>query len=232
MKTWWPIVRLAGAALGIAAVVAQLSLTVTLATQSSTPWGGHLPTVWANFFAFFTIDSNVLASVVFIISGVWGLRHRTDDQREPTWLALLLLCASTYMIVTGIVYNVLLRGVELPQGVTVPWSNEVLHVVFPLLLLVDVIVAPRRRPLSWTSALIAAIFPIVWVSYTLIRANMVIAPATGNAWWYPYPFLDPRLVGGYGGVALYVIGIAIAIIGVAVFVIWTGRRKAVSTTRR
>ena len=36
---------------------------------------------------------------------------------------------TTYMIVTGLVYNILLRGIELPQGSEpIPWSNETLHV--------------------------------------------------------------------------------------------------------
>ncbi|MCM3778516.1 Pr6Pr family membrane protein [Microbacterium hydrocarbonoxydans] len=231
MKTWWPYVRLASAALGLAAVIAQLSLTVALAADDPTPWGSHLPTVWWNFFSFFTIDSNIIAAVAFVIAGIWAIRHRRDDDREPTWLAILLVCASTYMIVTGIVYNTLLRGIELPQGITVPWSNEVLHVVFPLILLLDVLFAPRRRALPWSTVFVSAIFPLVWAAYTMIRANLVVAPATGQEWWYPYPFLNPHVVpGGYLGVSAYIVGIAIAIISVACFVVWVGRRRAASVS--
>ena len=229
MTTWWPYARLAAAALGLAAVIAQLSLTLQLAAVDPTPWGSHLPTVWWNFLSFFTIDSNVIASVTFIIAGVWSIRHRRDREQEPSWLAILLVCASTYMIVTGIVYNTLLRGYELPQGVTVPWSNEVLHVVFPLILLIDVLFAPRRRALPWGTVFITAAFPLAWAVYTMIRANFVIAPATGAEYWYPYPFLNPHFIpGGYLGVAAYIVGIAIAIIGVACFVVWVGRRRAAS----
>lgn len=226
MTTWWPYARLAAAALGLAAVIAQLSLTVQIALEASTPYGSHLPTVWTNFLSFFTIDSNIIAAVVLVIAAIWALRHRGDAEAEPRWLAVLLVCASTYMIVTGIVYNTLLRGVELPQGVTVPWSNEVLHVVIPLFLLADLLFAPRRRALRWRAVAIATIFPITWVVYTMIRANLIIAPATGETWWYPYPFLNPHIVpGGYLGVAGYIVGIAIAIIGVACFVVWVGRRR-------
>ncbi|WP_312173348.1 Pr6Pr family membrane protein [Microbacterium sp.] len=226
--TWWPYARLAAAALSLAAVIAQLSLTVQVALEVTTPWGSHLPTVGWNFLSFFTIDSNLLAAVVLIIGAIWALRHRGDAEQEPRWLAVLLVCASTYMIVTGLVYNTLLRGIELPQGTTVPWSNEVLHVVFPLFLLLDVLFAPRRRALPWSTVFVTAIFPLVWAAYTMVRANLITAPATGNAWWYPYPFLDPRLVGGYLGVAGYVVGIAVAIIGVGCFVVWMGRSRAAS----
>ncbi|OAN42664.1 Pr6Pr family membrane protein [Microbacterium sp. H83] len=233
MTTWWPYARLAAAALSLAAVIAQLSLTLQIAAADTTPWGSHLPTVWWNFFSFFTIDSNILAAVVLITGAIWAIRHRRDSEPEPHWFAVLLVCASTYMIVTGIVYNTLLRGYALPQGSTVPWSNEVLHVVFPIVLLLDVLLAPRRRALPWSTIFIAAIFPIVWAVYTMIRANLVIAPATGDAWWYPYPFLNPNIVpGGYLGVSGYIIGIAVAIIGVAALVVWVGRRRAASASSR
>ncbi|MCS3442934.1 Pr6Pr family membrane protein [Microbacterium phyllosphaerae] len=229
MTTWWPYARLAAAVLGIAAIIAQLSRSIENSLAASTEWGQHIPTVAANFLSFFTIEANLLAAIVLAVGAIWALRHRRAAEPEPKWFAILLVCVSTYMIVTGIVYNTLLRNVELPQGVTVPWSNEVLHVVIPLFLLADVLFAPRRRALGWSAVFITALFPIVWAVYTLVRANLIIAPATGDPWWYPYPFLDPHLVpGGYLGVSGYIVGIAIAIIGVACFVVWIGRRRGAS----
>jgi hypothetical protein len=235
MNSWWPYVRLASAALTVAAIVAQLTRTLQIALDSETPWGGHLPTVAANFFSFFTIESNIIAAVALTIGGIWALRSRDASTPEPRWLAVLLVCASTYMIVTGIVYNTLLRGIPLPQGGTVPWSNEVLHVVIPVVMLADVLFAPRRRALGWSAVSIAAVFPIAWVVYTLLRADLVISPGTGENWWFPYPFLNWHRIGG-GAVALYVIGIAVAIIGVTALVVWWGRRRgtvpaALSETR-
>lgn len=236
MTTWWPYARLAASALTVAAIIGQLSTTLSNALASETEWGGHILTVVTNFFSFFTIESNVLAAVALAIGGVWALRQKDTGQTdaaatEPAWLAVLLACTSTYMIVTGIVYNLLLRGVQLPQGTTLPWSNEVLHVVIPLVMLADVLFAPRRRALAWSTVPIAAIFPIVWVVYTLLRANLIIAPATGEAWWYPYPFLNPNLPGAsYGTVALYVVAIAVVIIAAASFVVWIGRRRGARTS--
>ncbi|WP_435748596.1 Pr6Pr family membrane protein [Microbacterium sp. PMB16] len=231
MNTWWPYARLAASALALAAVIAQLSRSIENAVANPTAWGSHMPTVAANFLSFFTIESNILAAIVLAIGAIWALRRRDKTDAEPQWLAILLLCASTYMIVTGIVYNTLLRGVVLPQGVTVPWSNEVLHVVIPLFLLLDVLFAPRRRALGWSTIFVAAIFPIVWAVYTLVRANLIIAPATGDHWWYPYPFLDPHLVpGGYLGVSAYVVLIAAIIIGAAALVVWVGRKRGSRST--
>lgn len=226
MKTWWPYARLAAAILGLAAIIAQLTRTIQNAVEAETAWGGHLPTVAANFLSFFTIESNLLAAIVLAVGAIWAWTRGRRAEREPGWFAVALLCVSTYMIVTGIVYNLLLRNVELPQGVTVVWANEVLHVVIPLFLLADVLFAPKRRALPWSAVPIAAIFPIAWAAYTLIRANMIIAPATGDPWWYPYPFLDPHKVPGeYLGVSGYIVGIAVAIVAVATLVVWVGRRR-------
>ncbi|MFK4851292.1 Pr6Pr family membrane protein [Microbacterium sp. ZW T6_19] len=231
MTTWWPFARMAAALLGTAAIIAQLSQTLRNAFDSQTEWGGHIPTVATNFFSFFTIESNVLAAVALAIAAIWAWTAGRGAEREPTWLATLLVCASTYMIVTGIVYNLLLRGYALPQGQTVPWSNEVLHVVIPVFLLADVLFAPRHRAMPWNRVLVAAVFPIVWVVYTLIRADFIVAPATGDHWWYPYPFLNPHFIpGGYAGVAVYIVGIAVAILAVAAGVVWVGRRRAAPVT--
>lgn len=224
MTTWWPYARLVVAVLGLAAITRQFSLAVGNAIAADTPWASHVPTVVANFFSYFTILSNLIAAIVLIIAAVWMLRTRRSDAPEPAWLGTLLVCASTYMIVTGIIYNLLLRHIAI-AGISDVWTNETLHVVVPLFLLADVLFAPRRRALPWSTMLTAAAFPIVWAVYTLIRANFIVGPAHGNPWWYPYPFLDPHIQGGYLGVVGYVIGIAAAIIGVAALVVWMGRRR-------
>lgn len=229
MNKWWPYARLAAAVLGLAAIIRQFSLAVGNAIAAYTPWASHVPTVVANFFSYFTILSNLIAAVVLIVSAIWMLRTRRDATPEPAWLATLLLCASTYMIVTGIVYNLLLRNIAI-AGISDIWTNETLHVIIPLFLLADVLFAPRRRALPWSTMLTAAAFPIVWAVYTLIRANFIIGPAHGNHYWYPYPFLDPNIQGGYAGVIGYIIGIAAAIIGVAALVIWVGRRRGIRSS--
>ena len=90
--------------------------------------------------------------------------------------------------------------------------------------------APRRRALSWSALGAVAVFPVVWLAYTLIRGPLVHDFRTGADWWYPYPFLNPNVQPwGYGGVALYSVGIAVAIIAVGAFAVWVGRRRG--TTR-
>jgi len=211
------------AALIIAAIAAQLAKSV----GTSIELGRDVATTIANFFSFFTILSNAVAAVVLLWAAVWFWTRGRDADTEPPGLAVALAAVSTYMIITGIVYNTLLRGIELPQGSEpVWWSNEVLHLIGPLFLLADVFVGPLRRALSWRSLWTIVAFPIVWVVYTMLRGPIVTNPVSGDPFWYPYPFLNPNNPGGWPSVIVYVIGIAVAILAVASFVVWWGRRTA------
>ena len=219
----WTIARAAMAALIVAAIVAQLAKSV----GTSIGLGRDVATTIANFFSFFTILSNASAAVVLLMVAIWFWTRRRSADREPTGLAVALASVSTYMIITGIVYNTLLRNVVLPQGSEpVWWSNEVMHLVAPLFLLADVLFGPLRRALPWRSLWWIVAFPIVWVVYTMVRGPLVTNPVSGDPFWYPYPFLNPNNPGGWPSVILYVIGIAIAILAVASFVVWWGRRTA------
>lgn len=64
----------------------------------------------ANFFSFFTIESNVLSVLGLAAAAVWSWTHRGTAAHPPLWLTVLLTAATAYMLVTGVVYNTLLRG--------------------------------------------------------------------------------------------------------------------------
>jgi len=221
---FWTVLRAAASVLIAAAIIAQAARSISGAIEG----GRDVTTTVVNFFSFFTILSNVLSVIALAWAAVWfWTRGRRDAAApEPRSLAVALACATTYMLVTGVVYNTLLRGIPLPQGTTVPWSNEVLHVVGPLVLAADLFLGPRRRALGWKTILAVLVFPVAWVVYTLVRGPLTTSPITGDPFWYPYPFLNPHnFDNGYAGVAVYVVGIAVAISLAAVLVLWVGRRR-------
>ncbi|GAB3618562.1 hypothetical protein GCM10027416_31190 [Okibacterium endophyticum] len=207
------------AGLGIvAAVVGQLMVSIS---HWQSRGDERIDIDVVNFFSFFTIQSNVIAAVMLAFGAVVLIRHS-----EPVWFPVFRASVTTYMVTTGIVYNLLLRGIELPQGSTLAWSNEVLHLVAPLYVLLDWLFAPGRRPVQWRSLGWIVVYPIVWVGYTLVRGPLTLDQLSGEAYWYPYPFLNPNLPGGgYTSVAFYVAAIAATIVVVAAVLIWTSRRR-------
>lgn len=176
-----------------------------------------------NFLSFFTIDSNLLSVVALLVGVVVLLRIKG---LEPQWFTVLRLAATTYMTVTLVVYNTLLRGIQLPEGETLWWSNEILHVVGPAYVLLDWLFAPGRNRLEWRKIWVVVVFPIVWTAYTLIRGTIVTDVVTGNP-WYPYPFLNPaNFENGYLSVAFFVLLITGIFLATAAGAITVSRRWA------
>lgn len=217
------VVRVLVAALIVAAIVAQLERSIQIwhSTGLSVAFG------ITNFFSFFTIDSNVGTIAVCLIGAIFVFARKPD----PRWYTVFRIIVVTYMAVTGIVYNLLLRGVELPQGTTVEWSNEVLHVVACAYIVLDWFIAPGRIALPWRTLRAIAIFPLVWVVYTMIRAPFTVDDNKGKP-FYPYPFLNPALAHeGWFSVAFYIVLITVVVLGLgAIFIVvsrkWKGPQTA------
>jgi len=222
MRILFAVLRLAVAAAIVAAVVGQLQTSVGYWTDKG---GVDIPAHLVHFFSFFTIEANVISAVVLVIGAYFLLFRKGPD---PSWYNLVRASAATYMIVTGIVYNLLLRGIDLPQGSTLGWSNEVLHVIACLWMLIDWLLAPGRSPIATRELWKVLVFPIAWVVYTLIRGPLAVDTVYGNPFWYPYPFLNPNTsANGYLSVTFYVVLIALVISATAAGVLWVSRRKPV-----
>ncbi|WP_405374656.1 MULTISPECIES: Pr6Pr family membrane protein [unclassified Microbacterium] len=227
-KPWpavWSIARVVAAAAMIAAVITQLTSTVTGALEA----GRDLTTVVTNFFSFFTILSNSLGALVLLAAAIWFWVRPPAERQEPRALAIALASVTAYLLVTGIVYNLLLRGLT-PSDAEVRWTNEVLHVAAPVFFALDLFLAPGRRALPWRSVLAIMVFPLVWIGYTLWRGPLVTNPNDGVPFWYPYPFLNPNGVAGWGGVGAYVVGIATGFVLIGLLIVaisrWRARRTA------
>lgn len=147
-----------------------------------------------NFFSYFTIQSNIFAFAILLASTV-----AVASNKKTTILNLLRGAATIYMVITGIVFAVLLAGVEGSILTAAPWDNIVLHYIMPVVLLVDWLVDKPNKSIAFKNSLVWLIYPVTYVIYSLTRGHFVD--------WYPYPFLDPSS-NGYGGVLVTGIGIA------------------------
>lgn len=201
----------------VAAIVVQLRSSIDFAGRDG---DDDLADVLVNFLSYFTIEANALSAALLLVGAV----RLSRDREVSRPYALARASVTTYMVITGVVYNLLLRGL-LVQGATVPWSNEVLHVVAPAFVLLDWWLAPDRRPMPTRDSLVVIAFPILWAVYTLVRGPFATDPYLHTDYWYPYPFINPvTAAGGYGTVSAYVVGISVVFVATAAAVLWMSRR--------
>lgn len=152
-------------------------------------------------FSFFTIQSNLLC-------GVTALTLALNPHRDGRiWRALRL--ASLFGItVTGIVYSAILADIHEPNGFTETLVNAIVHYIVPIMIVVGWFRFGPRPRIERRTVLLALVFPVLWIGYTLIRGAI--------AHWYPYPFTDVDAL-GYGRVAVngvLVIALLAAVSGV------------------
>lgn len=178
----WPVLRLFFGLLTLAAIGWQLTIHVRMGFNV------------VNFFSFFTNLSNLFAAIVLVLGArrLWRPASTGPDEG-------LRAISAVNMVVVGIVFSLLLRDVDL--GALRPWINTLLHYVMPCVVLLDWLLQPPRTRLGGRQLLWTLVFPMAYLAYTLVRGS--------HTGWYPYPFLNPANVGGYGGVALYAAGIAL-----------------------
>jgi hypothetical protein len=160
----------------------------------------------SNFFSYFTILSNILADGVLVVYGVFPSIARRGD--------VLRGAAALYIAITGVLYNVLLRDIDVATSEA--WLNEVLHVVIPIVMALDWLIVAQVRIVDRRTSLYWLSFPLAYLAYSLIRGPIVN--------WYPYPFIDPRLGGGYWRVAGYGVVLAIVMAALSVGFAYLGAR--------
>ena len=150
-----------------------------------------------NFFSFFTIESDILAAALLFSMAL----IRRD---ERTLLFDLVRGAVTlYIAITGVVFAILLRGLQESLDTHIGWVDFTVHKLIPVVVVADWVWDPPRHRLPIAASVSWLIYPALWLTYTLVRG--------ASEDWYPYPFVDASHL-GYGGVllrsALLVVGFA------------------------
>jgi hypothetical protein len=133
-----------------------------------------------NMFCFFTIQSNVIVLVTCALLAA-------GTARRPLWFWVLRLDGVVCIAVTFVVFHVALADLHDLQGLA-KVADFLLHTASPVLCVFGWLVFGPRGRTSWRTVRLAAIFPVAWLVFALLRG-----PLVGD--YYPYPFLD---VGAHG----------------------------------
>ncbi len=192
------------ALLALSAVVTQMIYGITQDNFNAT-----------NFYSYFTIESNIFALVMFLVSAKAVYTGKRDANLDH-----LRGAATLYMLITGFIYSILLTGVDV--NTPLPWVNTVLHYLFPLVVLIDWLVDRPAKAITTKKALLWLGFPLAYFVYSLVRGHYV--------GWYPYPFMNAANL-GYAEVAINAVVIAIGMAGLAVVVAKIGKPATVTKKR-
>lgn len=179
---------------GIRFALAALTLAAVVSTFLDAAERG--PVNPFNFFGFFTIQSNLLITAVW----AWAAVRILQGRRASAGRTIVRAAVTTFIVIVGVVYVLLLAPLGEAGGVPVGWANTVMHYVTPIAGLVDWMLSSDRVRLSLKRLGWVLIYPTVWVSVVLVRG------ATDG--WVPYPFLNPDT--GYESVVFYVAMIVVA----------------------
>jgi hypothetical protein len=164
-----------------------------------------------NFFSFFTIQSNIIAVAALCLLVLVPRDRRTalfDGARGGAVL---------YIAITGVVFALLLSGLQEELQTTTPWVDFVVHKLMPVVVVADWLVDPPRNRLPLWTVLAWLAYPFAWLAYTLARGEIVD--------WYPYPFVDVSAL-GYGGVLARSVGLTLGFAVAALALLWVGNRRA------
>lgn len=169
------------------------------------------------FLSYFTILTNTLVACYFSATAL--------KKPRSLWFRFFarpgtLTAITIYILVVGLVYQVVLRSLWEPAGLQ-RLTDELLHSFNPLLVLIFWISFEEKGQLHWKQVPLWMIYPLLYLAFILARG--------GISSFYPYPFVD---VGELGLSAvlvnsLYVCGLFLILSAVFVLV-----GKGISKYRR
>ena len=170
------------------AVIAQFCINITSGLASY-----HI--IILGFFDYFTITTNIIvaftcSTLLFSTGNGWS-KFLSKQQT--------LTAITVYIIIVGLIYNLILRGLWKPEGLQLI-VDELLHSVIPVLFLLYWLIYVPKDQLKWKDAWPWLIYPLIYTTYVFIFGGI-----TG---FYPYPFVDLDQLGP-GKTLLNVVGVAL-----------------------
>lgn len=160
-----------------------------------------------NFLSFFTTQSNILVALWMIFGAVFWQKEGKNTSRILNVYTSLAI--TTYISITGVVYNAILLPVNVPTGANQWFIEMSLHTLSPILMLVYFLFFMKKenelllktKEFIKTKIWFFFIYPIIWITVMMIRGEF--RHHAHKAWPYQYFFMDVHQ--SFHGIPGYVI---------------------------
>lgn len=139
-----------------------------------------VPETIIRFFSFFTILTNTLVAIYFTS------QSRKENPTSFFGKAGRLTAITVYILVVGLIYQLILRQVWEPTGMQ-KIVDELLHSVTPVITLIYWFLYEKKRQVNWSQIPYWLIYPAIYLIYVLIRGHI--------SSFYPYPFVNVTEIG-------------------------------------
>ncbi len=162
------------------------------------------------YFSYFTILTNLLVAICFTsLLFTKGKGYRFFKQ------ASVITATTVYILIVGLIYNVVLRSLWNPQGLQL-LADNLLHTSTPLLVLIYWFVYVPAKEVSWKQTPVWMLYPFIYLIYVLIRGSL------SN--FYPYFFIDAGKL-GYGKALINAVYVTACFMFVSLLLLWLGKKK-------
>ena len=166
-----------------------------------------IPEIIIRFFSFFTILTNLLV-VLFFTYKTFNPSIKTFkifDQKGA------LTAITTFILIVGIVYQLVLRGLWEPKGLQ-RIVDEFLHAVIPIYVLIYWITFSKKEKITFREVTVWLLYPVVYLIFILIRGHF------SNH--YPYPFVNVSVIGYTQALmnSLLITLFSMSIMGILIFI--------------
>ena len=139
-----------------------------------------IPETTIRFFSFFTILTNSLVAIYFTDQAISVTKSTRANSSG------FLTAITVYITIVGLVYQILLRQIWEPQGLSM-LVDELLHSVNPLLVICFWFLYENKSKISYKQIPKWLVFPLVYLIFILFRGSI--------SQFYPYAFIDVSALG-------------------------------------
>jgi hypothetical protein len=164
---------LAGCIMGAATLLTQFVVTMSLSMAAGRSFFGSV----IFFFSFFTILSNILATLCFAAGIFTNAAKPFAILRSPAAQTAVAL----YMLVVAVIYIGILEALWAPEGL-MRVLDRLLHYGMPALFLIHWVVSVPKGRMVYGDVVRWLVFPFFYAVYVFIRGAL-----TGE---YPYPIMN------------------------------------------